>query len=103
MDILGPFPTTKGQVKFLLFTVDYFTKWIEAKTLTTIIAQKVQKFTWKKIICKYGIMTDNKRQFMKKVVKNSSSISHPWSSIPKLMGKQKSQTRSSWVKLPSVL
>ncbi|RDX88423.1 hypothetical protein CR513_29981, partial [Mucuna pruriens] len=33
MDILGPFPKAKGQVKFLLVSVDYFTKWIKAEPL----------------------------------------------------------------------
>ncbi|RDY09754.1 hypothetical protein CR513_05835, partial [Mucuna pruriens] len=31
MDILGPFSKAKGQVKFFLVSVDYFTKWIEAE------------------------------------------------------------------------
>jgi len=39
MDILGPFSPDKGQVKFLVVAVDYFTKWIEAKPLTTITTQ----------------------------------------------------------------
>jgi len=38
IDILGPFSPGKGQVKFLIVAVDYFTKWIEAKPLTTITA-----------------------------------------------------------------
>jgi len=66
MDILGPFSPGKGQVKFLIVTVDYFTKWIEVKLLTTITAQQVQQFVWEDIICKYGVphtiiteMTDN--------------------------------------------
>lgn len=41
MDILGPFPIVKGQVKFLLVTIDYFAKWIEVEPLAKIIAQKV--------------------------------------------------------------
>ena len=41
MDILDPFSPGKGQVKFLIVAVDYFTKWIEAKPLTTITAQQV--------------------------------------------------------------
>jgi len=39
MDILSPFSPGEGQVKFLIVVVDYFTKWIEAKLLTTITAQ----------------------------------------------------------------
>ncbi|RDX83996.1 hypothetical protein CR513_35022, partial [Mucuna pruriens] len=36
MDILGPFPMAKGQVKFILVAVDYFTKWIKVEPLATI-------------------------------------------------------------------
>ena len=44
MDILGPFPLGRGQTKFLIVVVDYFTKWIEVEALTKIIAQQVQTF-----------------------------------------------------------
>jgi len=44
MDILQPFTPSKGEVKFLIVGIDYFTKWIEAKPLATIIAQQVQQF-----------------------------------------------------------
>nr|KYP54877.1 Gypsy retrotransposon integrase-like protein 1 [Cajanus cajan] len=50
IDILGPFPMAKGQVKLLIVVVDYFTKWIEAEPLATITATNVQKFVWKNII-----------------------------------------------------
>nr|KYP34526.1 Gypsy retrotransposon integrase-like protein 1 [Cajanus cajan] len=67
MDILGPFPIAKGQCKFLLVAVDYFTKWIEAEPLATITASNVQKFFWKNIITRFGIpyaiVTDNGLQF----------------------------------------
>ena len=91
MDILDPFSLGKGQVNFLIVAVDYFTKWIEAKPLTTITTQQVQQFVWKDIICRYGvphtIITDNGRQFIdKKLAKFytglgikhiTSSIEHP--------------------------
>jgi len=67
---LGTFLIAKSQIKFLLVIVDYFTKWIEAEPLAKIITQKVQKFTWKSIICSYGlpqaIITDKGRQFIEK-------------------------------------
>jgi len=70
MDILGPFSPSKGQVKFLIVAVDYFTKWIEAKSLATITTQQVQQFVWKDIICRYAvphiIITDNGWQFIDK-------------------------------------
>jgi len=65
MDIIGPFAAGKGQVKFLLVAVDYFSKWIEAEPLATITANQVQRFVWKNIIYRYGIphtiITDNGR------------------------------------------
>uniref|UniRef100_A0A151UDR6 Gypsy retrotransposon integrase-like protein 1 n=1 Tax=Cajanus cajan TaxID=3821 RepID=A0A151UDR6_CAJCA len=45
MDILGPFPPAKGQLKFLLVAIDYFTKWIEACPLAKITTKNVQRFT----------------------------------------------------------
>jgi len=91
MDILGPFSPGKGQVKFLIVAIDYFTKWIEAKPLASITAQQVQQFVWKDIIYRYGILhiiiTDNGRQFIDKELAKfyigigikhvTSSIEHP--------------------------
>ena len=37
MDILGIFLKAKGQVRHVVVIIDYFTKWIEAKTLTDLI------------------------------------------------------------------
>nr|KYP59444.1 Pol polyprotein [Cajanus cajan] len=68
MDILGPFPPAKGQLKFLLVAIDYFTKWIEACPLAKITTEDIRKFTWKSIVCRFGIphslVTDNGRQFI---------------------------------------
>ena len=36
LDILGPLPMGKGQCKFIIVAVDYFTKWAEAEPLATI-------------------------------------------------------------------
>nr|GEU64335.1 reverse transcriptase domain-containing protein [Tanacetum cinerariifolium] len=36
IDITGPFPEGPGKVKFLIVAMDYFTKWIETKTVATI-------------------------------------------------------------------
>ncbi|RDX65819.1 Pol polyprotein, partial [Mucuna pruriens] len=75
MDILEPFPKTKGQVKFLLVNIDYFTKWIEAESLARITTQKVQKFIWQNIICRYkvpnSVVTDNGTQFISKTLHDS--------------------------------
>lgn len=52
--IIEPFPATPGGLKFLIITVDYFTKWIEAEPLATVTGRKIIKFMWKNILTKFG-------------------------------------------------
>ena len=65
IDIVGPLPLGKGQVKFLSVAIDYFTKWVEAEALATITETKIRSFKWKNIICRFGtlmtIISDNGR------------------------------------------
>ena len=67
LDILGPLPIGKGQCKFIIVAVDYFTKWAEVEPLATITEQKIRNFVWRNIICRFGIpralMSDNGKQF----------------------------------------
>ena len=67
LDILGPLPIGRGQCKFIVVAVDYFTKWAEVEPLTTITEQKVSNFVWHSIVCKFGILralvSDNGKQF----------------------------------------
>ena len=55
IDIMGPLPQGKKQVRFLLVFIDYFMKWVEAEALTTITEAKVQSFVRKNIVCRFGI------------------------------------------------
>ena len=67
LDILGPLPIGKGQCKFIIVAVDYFTKWAEAEPLATITEQKIRNFVWHSIICRFCIprtlVSDNGKQF----------------------------------------
>ena len=67
LDLLGPLPVGKGQCRFIVVGVDYFTKWVEAEPLATITEQKVRKFVWRSIICRFEIpkalVSDNGKQF----------------------------------------
>ncbi|RDX73388.1 Gypsy retrotransposon integrase-like protein 1, partial [Mucuna pruriens] len=71
IDILGPFPIAPGQLKFLIVAVDYFTKWVEADPVATISTERVKRFLWKRIVCRFGIpaeiISDNDTQFASKV------------------------------------
>ena len=64
---MGPFPLRKEQLRFLIVAIDYFTKWVEAKPVTTIKEAKVTSFVWKNIIYQFGILhviiSDNGMQF----------------------------------------
>jgi len=44
MDIIGPFTLGKGQSKFLLMGIDYFTKWIEVVRIVGIKQEGVNCF-----------------------------------------------------------
>ena len=67
IEIMGPFPLGKKQLRFLIVEIDYFTKWVEAESMTTIMEAKVTSFVWKNIICRFGvphvIISDNGKQF----------------------------------------
>ena len=67
LDLLGPLPIGKGQCKFIVAGVDYFTKWVDVELLATITEQKVLNFVWRSIICRFGIpkalVSDNGKQF----------------------------------------
>ena len=52
---MGPLPIERGQCKFIIVAVDYFTKWAEAEPLATITEQKVHNFVWRSIICRFRI------------------------------------------------
>nr|KYP36263.1 Pol polyprotein [Cajanus cajan] len=88
MDILRPFPIAKGQCKFLLVAVDYFTKWIKAEPLASITTNNVQKFLWKNIITRFGIphaiVTNNGLQFTDQKLKKflqELGIKHRFTSV----------------------
>ncbi|GKB91513.1 reverse transcriptase domain-containing protein, partial [Tanacetum coccineum] len=63
----GPILEAQGKVKFLIVTIDYFTKWIEAKPVVTITGCQIKKFVWDNIVCKFGlpreIVSNNGKQF----------------------------------------
>jgi hypothetical protein len=67
LDLLGPLPPAQGNLKYVVVAVEYFSKWIEEKSLATITSATVQKFFWQNIVCRFGvpkaITVDNGAQF----------------------------------------
>lgn len=60
-------PLGKEGVKFVIFVVDYFTEWVEAKALATITTNNKTRFLWKVVVCQFripwSIISDNRQQF----------------------------------------
>ncbi|KAL5548928.1 hypothetical protein UlMin_004159 [Ulmus minor] len=67
IDLIGPLPTARGQLKYDVVAIDYYTKWVEAEALAKITEQNVTNFIWKHIICRFGIprelVSDHGTQF----------------------------------------
>ena len=74
---MGPFPTVVRQLKFLVASIDYFTKWVEAEALTTITEKNIRNFVWRNIIYRYRIpkvlVSDNEKQFDNSVFRDFCS------------------------------
>jgi hypothetical protein len=67
LDIVGPLPTAQGNLKFTFVAVEYFTKWIKARAVSTITSKTTQKFFWQNVVCRFGVQSeltvDNDKQF----------------------------------------
>jgi transposase InsO family protein len=88
--LVGPFKKAKGGFTHIFMAVDKFTKWIEVKLATSIIAAKAVEFI-KEIMYRFGvpnnIITDNGTQFTVREFKDFcaysgikikyASVSHP--------------------------
>ena len=95
IDVLEPLPQAPLQRKFLIVTIDYFTKWIEAEPLAKITERNTKNFVRKSIVCRLGILrviiSNNAKQFNNDRFKlfcsnlaisnHFSSSSHPQANI----------------------
>ena len=53
--LIGQLPKGKGSVQYVVVTVDYFTKWVEAKALASITPANIKEFINKNIICRHEV------------------------------------------------
>jgi hypothetical protein len=58
LDIIEPLPTVQGNLEFAFVAVEYFTKWIEARVVSTITGKTTQKFFWQNIVCRFGVPSE---------------------------------------------
>jgi hypothetical protein len=67
IDIVDPLTTAQENYKYAVVAVEYFTKWIEAKSLVNIAAAGLKRYFCQNVICHFGlprqITVDNAEQF----------------------------------------
>ncbi len=68
IDLMGPFPKTKDNKRWIVVAVDYATRYLITDSLTEAKSDDIAKFFIYKILCKHGavrrILTDQGRQFI---------------------------------------
>ncbi|KAL5582068.1 hypothetical protein UlMin_014510 [Ulmus minor] len=127
IDLIGPLPTARGQFRYAVVAIDYYTKWVEAEALAKITEQNVTAFIWKNIVCHFGVprelVFDHGTQFENEklqsicdrlgIKKVFSSPAHPKSNgqveavnktIKQTLKKKLEKSKGAWVdELPLVL
>ena len=70
LDIMGPFPRSIGNRRWLLVGMDYFIKWVEVEPFSNIRDMDAKKFVQKNIVTRFGVpctlISDNGLQFYSK-------------------------------------
>ncbi|CAL8167732.1 unnamed protein product [Prunus armeniaca] len=56
IDLVGLLPPVPAKNDMMIFATDYYTKWIEAETLSSIKEADVERFIWGNIICRFGCL-----------------------------------------------
>ncbi|RDY09555.1 Pol polyprotein, partial [Mucuna pruriens] len=56
IDVIGPIePKASNEHRFILVDIDYFTKWVEAASYSTVTRSIMVKFIKRDIICQFGL------------------------------------------------
>ena len=45
----------RGSIQYTTMVVDYFTKWVEAEALVSIMPTKIKEFVYKNIVYRYRV------------------------------------------------
>ena len=68
IDLLGPFPETQKQKKYVIVAVDYITKWTETDSLPNGTAEEAAQFFVRNIVLRHGaphtVITDRGKCFI---------------------------------------
>jgi transposase InsO family protein len=74
VDIMGPFPPTASNKRYLLVVVDYFTRWVEMFALRSTTSNDVANVLSNEVFARFGlprfIVSDNGPQFVSNLFKD---------------------------------
>src|SRR6266542_1620548 len=72
VDIVGPLPITREGNRYIVVTMDYFSRWPEARLLKVANADTVATFLYEEIICRFGVprilQSDKRTHFVNEVI-----------------------------------
>ncbi|XP_070025882.1 uncharacterized protein [Nicotiana sylvestris] len=110
MDVIGPIePKASNGHRFILVSIDYFTKWVEAITLKAVTKKAVVDFVHSNIICCFGtpatIITDNAENLNSNLMREISNgvVGAANKNIKKILRKMIQSSRQWHEKLPFAL
>ena len=70
---MGPLPRSWTGKRYVVVTINHFTKWVEAQALETADAQSILTFIYEEIICQHGvpqkITSDRGSEFVNELIK----------------------------------
>ena len=72
VDIVRPLPITRERNRYIVVTINYFSRWSEARSLKVTNANTVVTFLYKEIICRFEapkiLQSDRGTYFVNKVI-----------------------------------
>ena len=55
INLISQLPKGRGSIQCDIVAVDYFTKWVEAEALASIMPAKIKEFAYKNIVYRYRV------------------------------------------------
>ena len=74
LDIIGPLPASSSGKIYILSTVEYVSRWPEARATRSATSKEMAKFVFEQIVCRFGVplelVTDNSPAFRGSFIKD---------------------------------
>lgn len=72
IDVIGPLPITLTGKRYIVVAIDFFTKWVEARSVAEASSHEITQFIYEELICRHGIpyelTSDRGTEFLNELV-----------------------------------